>query len=553
MNTILTRLMLLLAVLLGVTGMFAAEPKSIQSADDPILRALRTEMERSKAQLRLENMPAPYFIDYRVVDMDVWEADASLGGIRSEGRSRIRFLLVQVRLGDYKNDNSSARGEGSVELAPLGNDEQALRFQVWSATDKAYKQAVEALTNKQARLKQLTIDHPVDDFARAEAVQSLQPVAELKVEREPWLKMLRDASALYKRDPKVEHLGASLHFKAENRYYLNSEGTEVRSGQQLYEMLISGNTQAEDGMRLDRSSGVVVNSLEDLPKSAEFQDRAAKLLATLKQLREAPLVDEDFHGPVLFSASPASSIFSTIIGNNVLGNKPDLGQNARVLGQFASSYKTRVLPEFLTVVDDPTLTTAGGKALLGHYDVDDEGVKAQRVSLIEKGVLVNYLLGRQPIRDFPASNGHGRAGLPGKMPDQWPRPALGNLVVQSIDAVAPEELKQKLIALCKDRGLEYGFYVKSMSGVRAPSLLYRIWAQDGREELVRGALFGDLDQRSLRSDVVAVGNDQYAHNEIQPVPHSVLAPSILFDDLEIKRQTSNKEKLPEYPAPGTSH
>jgi TldD protein len=548
MNAIGKRLTLLLVALLGISGTLAADAKSTPTSDDPILRALQTELERSKTELKLQNSPAPYFIGYRVLDIDDWEADAALGGVRSESRSRIRFLMVQVRLGDYKQDNSSPRGEGAVEVIPLDSSEQAIRFQVWSATDKAYKQAVEALTAKQAQLKQLTIDHPVDDFSHAESVQSLQPVAELKMEREPWLKMLRDASGLYTQDPKVQFLEASLSFKAVNRYYVNSEGTVVRGGEELYRLNLGGNTQAEDGMQLDRSAEFTAESMQALPRAPQFQDRAAELMATLKQLREAPLADEDYHGPVLLSGDSASAIFSSLVGENVLGVKPELGQNARVHGQFASSYKTRVLPEFLTLVDDPTLSELDGTALLGHYDVDDEGVKAQPVPLIEKGVLVNYLLGREPIRDFPSSNGHGRASLP----LSWPAPAMGNLVVRSSDAVPFEELKKKLIALCKDRGLDYGYYAKTMGGPRAPRLLYRIWAQDGHEELVRGALFGDLDQRSLRSDIVAAGNDLYVENEIQPVPHSVVTPSILFDDLEVKRQTSNKDKLPEYPAPETA-
>ena len=546
MKTFLKHLALLLAVLIGATGAFAAE--TAKSTDDPILRDLQTEMARSKTQLKLENMSAPYFIDYRVVDMDDWEADAALGAVRSETHSRIRFLLVQVRLGDYKQDNSSARGEGAVEVVPLDKDDQAFRFQVWSATDKAYKQAVEALTAKQAQLKQLTIDHPVDDFAHAEAVQSVQPVAELKVEHEPWLKMLRDASGLYNRDPKVQFLDAALSFKVVNRYYVNSEGSVVRSGEELYRMSISGNTQAEDGMRLDRSAGFTAETIGKLPKAAEFQKKADVLMASLKELRDAPLADEDYHGPVLLSADSSVTVFASLIGDNLLGNKPGLGQNARVRGQFASSYKTRVLPEFLSVIDDPTLTAVEGKALLGHYEVDDEGVKAQRVPLIEKGMLVSYLLGRQPIRDFPSSNGHGRANLP----LSWPAPGIGNLVVRSSDAVTPEELKQKLIAICKDRGLEYGYYAETMGAVRAPRLLYRVWVKDGHEELVRGALFGDLDQRSMRSNIVAAGNDQHVENDVQPVPRSVVAPSILFDDLEVKRQTSNKDKLPEYPAPETA-
>ncbi len=548
MKTIGQRLIPLLVVLLGISGTLAADTKSTPASDDPILRALQTEMARSKTELKLANSPSPYFIGYRVVDIDSWEADTALGGVRSESRSRIRFLMVQVRLGDYKQDNSSPRGEGAVEVIPLDSSEQAIRFQVWNATDKAYKQAVEALTAKQAQLKQLTIDHPVDDFAHAETVQSVQPVVELKVEREPWLKMLRDASGLYTQDPKVQFLESSLSFKAVNRYYVNSEGTVVRGGEELYRLDIGGNTQAEDGMQLDRAAEFTAKSVQDLPHAPEFQNQASQLLATLKQLREAPLADEDYHGPVLLSGDSASTIFSSLVGENVLGIKPELGQNARVRGQFASSYKTRVLPEFLSLVDDPTLSELNGTALLGHYDVDDEGVKAKQVPVIENGILQNYLLGREPIRDFPSSNGHGRANIP----LSWPAPALGNLVVRSNDAVSFDELKKKLIALCKDRGLDYGYYAKTMVGPHAPRLLYRVWAKDGHEELVRGALFGDLDQRSMRSDIVAAGNDLYVDNEIHPVPHSVVAPSILFDDLEVKRQTSNKDKLPEYPAPETA-
>jgi TldD protein len=545
MKTIGKRFIPWLAVLLCIPGAYAADAKSTQASGDPVLRALQTEMDRSKTTLKLENSPAPYFIGYRVVDIDDWEADAALGGVRNESRTRIRFLTVQVRLGDYLQDNSSSHGEGAVEVVPLDSDENAIRFQVWSATDKAYKRAVADLTAKQARLKQLTIDHPVDDFAHAEAVQSLQPLVELKVEREPWLKMLRNASGLYTRDSNVQFLEASLNFKAVNRYYVNSEGTAVRGGEELYRLLIGGNTQAEDGMQLERAAEFTAQSIRDLPGAPEFQDRTAQLLATLKQLREAPLADEDYHGPVLLSADSASTVFGSLIGENVLGLKPELGQNARVRGQFASSYKTRVLPEFLTLVDDPTLSEVDGTALLGHYEVDDEGVRAQRVPVIEKGVLVNYLLGRQPIRDFSASNGHGRASLP----LSWPAPALGNLVVRSSDAVSFDDLKNQMIALCKDRGLDYGYYAKTMGGLRAPRLLYRVWAKDGHEELVRGALFGDLDQRSMRSNIVAAGNDLHVDNEIQPSTYSVVAPSILFDDLEVKRQTSNKDKLPEYPAP----
>ncbi len=543
MNNKLKFLVLLLAGLASGAGAFAASNPQVLA--DPVLRSLQLEMERSKAHLRLDNMALPYFIDYRVEDIDSWDADAALGGVRNESRSRVRILLVQVRLGDYKQDNSSARGEGSIEVVPLDNDDRAFRFQVWSATDKAYKQAIEGLTDKQARLKQLTIDHPVDDFAHADAVETLQPVAELRTEREPWLKMLRDASSLYLRDPKIYFLNAALNFKVINRYYLNSEGTVVRTGSELYRITVGGNTQADDGMRLERSAGFTATSVKDLPTAAQLQTETATLIESLMQLRVAPLADEDYHGPVLFSADSSTTLFSVLIGDNVLGHKPELGQNARVRGQFASSFRTRVLPDFLTVVDDPTLVAIQGVGMLGHYDVDDEGVRAERVPVVENGVLVRYLMGREPIRDFPVSNGHGRANLP----LGWPAPALGNLVVTSSTGATPAELKKRLIDMCKERGLDYGYYAATMGGARAPRLLYRIWVKDGREELVRGGLFGDLDQRSMRSNIVAAGNDAYVNSDVHPIPHSVAAPSVLFDDLEVKRQTSNKDKLPEYPAP----
>jgi predicted Zn-dependent protease len=544
MKKSMTRSILLPAVLLFASLAFAADVKPGQS-EDPILRDMQAEMARSKEQLKLENVSAPYFIDYRVMDVDSWEADAALGGIRAESRSHVRFLLVQVRIGDYKQDSSIGHGEGAIELAPLDGDERSFRFQLWSATDKAYKQAAEALTDKQARLKQLTIDHPVDDFARAEPVHSVQPLVELKFEREPWLRTLASASALYTTDPKVESLDSTLKFVAINRYYVNSEGSVVRSGEELYHLGIHAGSQAEDGMRMERNFNVSAGTLKDLPTAEQLQDHARTLLASLKELREAPLADEEYHGPVLFSGRAASTVFENLIGDNLLGHKPELGQNARVRGQFASSYKTRVLPDFFAVSDDPSLTEWEGKTLIGHYEVDDEGVQAQRVPLIEKGVLVNYLVGREPIRDFPVSNGHGRAALPLR----WPEPSLGNLVVRSTEPVPADELKQRLIAICKDRGLDYGYYVKAMAGIRAPRMLYRVWTKDGHEELVRGALFGDLDYRSMRSSIVAAGNDASVENETQPLPHSIVAPSILFDDLEIKRQTSNKDKLPEYPAP----
>jgi hypothetical protein len=308
-----------------------------------------------------------------------------------------------------------------------------------------------------------------------------------------------------------------------------------------------GSTQASDGMLLRRSHADQGNDLKELPTREEFLKRATQMLETLKLLRDAPVVDEEYRGPVLFSNDAAASIVTDLIEPNLLGKKPQLGENARTTGKWSSSYKSRVLPDFINVFDDPTISMISGQPLFGRYSLDDEGVKAQRVSLIQKGQLVSYLVGRQPIRDFTTSNGHGRAAAAAA-----PSPHPGNLVLQSTDPQPDAELKTKLIELCKNRDLPYGLYVETMGPRLEPRLLYRVWTKDGHEELVRGGVFGDLDIRSFRSDLLAAGTTTAVDDRSEPVWFSVVSPALLFDELQVKRTQSTKQKLPEYPAPALS-
>lgn len=536
------RLALLVALVLATAGVLPGQNSA--ATDDPVLRAMRAEMDRSKKQLKLEDMQAPYYIDYRLMDVDQYVAEAAFGAVRSSLRTRIRMLRIVVRVGDYKQDSYYGPGEGAVDVGPLDDDETALRHQLWLGTDRAYKAAAEALTAKQAELKKFTLDQPVDDFAHASPVQFTGALARLDFAPQPWLDTLSEASGLYRNDPQVQSLNASLRFSAINRYFVSSEGTVVRTGDSFYQVYVGGYTQAADGMRLDRSHGYQVRELKALPTKQAVLSRTRELLKTFKQLREAPVSEEEYRGPVLLSADAASGVVSELVGPNVLGRRPMLGQNARTLGDWANNYKSRVLPDFLSVVDDPTLASFDGHALLGGYQVDDEGIKASRVSLIEKGQLVNYLLSREPIRDFPTSNGHGRASITGP-----PASSLGNLIVQASGAVSTEELKKKLIEACKQRNLPYGYFVETLGPRLTPRLLYRISTKDGHEELVRGAVFGDLDTRALRNNVVAAGKEVEVEDRLDPVAQSVVSPALLFDELEVKRGDAAKEKLPDYPPP----
>ncbi len=514
------------------------------SSPDPILRAMLTEMERSKAKLKLEDMPAPYFIDYRLVDTDQYAAEAAFGALRSTLRARVRMLRVVVRVGDYKQDSYYGTGEGVVDIGPLDDNPLALRHQLWWATDRAYKAATEALTAKQAELKQYKVDQPVDDFAQSPPLDSVAALARLDFDPQPWLRMLEESSALYRSDPQVESLDASLRFTATNRYLVNSEGTIVRNGDSIYQISVAGHTQATDGMRLDRSRSYEAHNAKDLPSADKYLALTSELLATLKQLREAVVSEEEYRGPVLFSGDAAATVIANLVGPNVLGKRPRPGQNGRTLGAWATSYKSRVLPDFLSVVDDPAVASFDGQELLGHYEVDDEGVKATRVPVVEKGQLVNYLMSREPIRDFPTSNGHGRAGAAAP-----PAPALGNLIVESSAPLSSEELRNKLIEMCKQRDLPYGYFVETLGPRLSPRLLYRISTKDGHQELVRGAVFGDLDTRALRNSMVAAGKGATVENHIEPVVESIASPALLFDELEIKRADTSKQKLPEYPPP----
>lgn len=546
MSAHLTKLTSALTLALAILVSAKGDPSSPAStSEDPVLRAMKIELERSKSQLKLEQMAAPYYIDYRIMDMEGRMADAAYGALRSDLHLRLRFLRVVVRVGDYKQDSYFGQGEGTSDFAPVDDDELALRHHLWLATDRAYKAATGSLAAKQAQLKQMKIDQPVDDFAHADPVQHLEPLAKLDADASPWLKTIQDATALYKTDPEVQSMTSAIEFQAVNRYFVNTEGTIVRTGETNYQVRMAASTQASDGMQLQQSAGYAASDLSNLPTADKLLTRGKEMIANLKDLRAAPLADEEYRGPVLFSNHAASTVFVDLVGENIRGRKPNLGQPVRTRGAFASSYKNRVLPDFLSVLDDPTLASFDGKPLLGHYEVDDEGVQAARVLAIENGKLVNYLLGRQPIRDFPNSNGHGRA----RSPNAPPEPSLGNLIVTASETVPHADLKKKLIELCQQREQPYGYFVESLADLRDPHMLYRVWAKDGHEELVRGAVFEDLDVRSLRNDLVAAGDDMYVANRAQNSPHSVVSPSILFDELGVKRDDKNKSTLPEYPPP----
>ena len=540
-------------------GAAVATPEAMrQIASDPVMKAMQAELDRSKNELQLQSMQKPFFIEYRLDDVRSYDAEAAFGALTAENNSHQRAVRVTVRIGDYKTDSSGERGDGTLMLAADDNDPVALRYALWSATDSAYKAALRSYTQKQAALKTFQTPPNADDFSQQKPVVKIEPLVALDLDTAAWKKIVADASGLFLSAPEVrslapfvEYSSANIHGIALNRYLVNSEGTAVRHGYSGYEARVEAETQAPDGMRLARSStatGVGQAQNNSQTKDAEsFRSKTLAMLQALGELRDAPVVAEVYHGPVLFSGAATADIFADLFTGDIEAQKPAIGTTARTRGTFASSYKARVLPDFINVTDDPSMKTLDGTGLFGAYDIDDEGVQAQAVPVVQKGILKNYLIGRYPVKDFPESNGHGRAAIA-----QPSGPRAGVLVVAATDPMPVKALEDKLLGMAKDQGIDYVYQVELMGGRLDPRMIYRVRAADGKRELVRGAALEELDQRSLRSDIVAAGDDQHIMNSLAPVPMTTITPSLLFGDVGVKRATEEQEKLPYYPPPAAA-
>ncbi|MFP5226659.1 MAG: metallopeptidase TldD-related protein, partial [Acidobacteriota bacterium] len=453
-------------------------------------------------------------------------------------------------IGDYKTDSSGRRGDGAIQLAALDSDPIALRSALWSATDMAYKNALAAYAQKQAALKQVQTPPQADDFSQEQPALAIEQPVRLDLDEATWIARIARSSGLYRTAASVaalkhdvQYTSAVFHARAVTTWIVNSEGSIVRTSNATYQEGIAVGTQADDGMHLDRSYASTGPTLADLDKPEVFDQHVVSLIASLGELRRAPIVEPEYHGPVLLSADASADTFRVLLAPGIAATRPPLGTEARTNGPFASSYHTRILPDTFSVTDDPLLKTYNGAGLIGAYSIDDEAVPAQSVSLVTKGVLQNYVIGREPVRDFPHSNGHGRAAITGPA-----HPSIGVLKITASNGLADAELHSSLLASAKDAGHKSVYEVETLGPDMSPRLLYRI-GTDGSRQLVRGASLDDLDQRSLRSSIQAAGKDLWVANYYGDISQTILAPALLVNDVTIRRANAKNEKLPFYPPP----
>ncbi len=543
------RVILLVGAYVTTIGTYSASAQ-ITAADDSMLAAMQAELQREQAALLLPGMQRPYFMEYRLDDIARYEAVANYGALTREEDVRQRVVRVTIRVGSYEHDNSSAKGEGTAQLGPEENNPEALRYALWLATDDAYKTALRAYASKQAALKQFETERGEADFAHAKPTTHIEPVRRIELDRAEWIRRIVEASGLYSTAPEVrsfaeavQYSTANLRAVAVNSTLVNTEGTVTREGYTGYSANISVGGQAADGMRLGRENGSTATTAAALESWPKFRQRTLDDLQSFNALRTAPVVAaEDYHGPVLFSGDAAADVFNRLFVPNIEADRPDPGTTARTTGAYNSSLHSRVLPELLSVTDDPTMASFDGQPLLGSYAVDSEGTPAERVELVRAGKLESYDIGREPVRDFPESDGHGRAA-----PGQPAHSRAGVILITPAHALSPAEMDARLLALAREQNRDV-YFVETLFGELAPRVLFLVHP-DGTRKLVRGAVFDELDTRSLRSSIVAAGGAPYVAQSLGAIPQTTIAPEILFDDLAVKRATEEQQKLPYYPPP----
>ncbi len=571
-----------------VAAALTLQAADVSSGSDVILKAMKDEMERSR-QLALSD--APYFLEYTVEDVQGFSVGASLGGTLTVGQNRFRVPKVRVRVGNYNFDNSDyvyadyyngSRYDG--EQMTVDDNYNAIRRQLWLATDRAYKTAVEAIGRKRAALQNISQPQELPDLWRAPATQQLIPSPRLTVDASKWTARTRELSSIFKKYPDVLTSQVNFELTQSTHYMCNSEGTTVRNPDGLVQIQARASAQAPDGMTVRDAVQLQAQTLDKLPGDAEVTQAVTQLAENVRALAKAPY-GETYSGPVLFEGQAAAQVFAELLGQNLTLPRKPVGEPGRPVPFYASELEgkvgARVLPEFLDVVDDATQQTFQKTPLLGTYAIDDEGVVPKPVTLIEKGKLKAFLLTRQPVRGFDESNGHAR--LPGGFGANTA--AASNLFVKASESVKAAELKQKLIELVKQRNKPYGVIVRKMdypstasieeirriasgaaqSGATArptsiPLMVYRIYP-DGREELVRGLRFRGFGVRSLK-DIVAASTEQtvfsFMFNQAPfslvgaggfVAPISVIAPSFLMDDVDLEKPQEDMPKLPIVPPP----
>ena len=531
----------------------------------PVIDAAKNELNRTMTELKSQQWP-PYFISYSITDSRSVHISSSFGEVESSLDKTDRILDIDLRVGDYKFDNthiirgasfSFGSGRNSTDL-PLDNDEKVLRSSIWYATDRCYKKAVEtyekALTNKQVKVQE---EDTSADFSHEQPSTFYGPVLTQKIDKDAWTARLNRLSSKFNTDKWIYDAKVYLDASILRKYFVNSEGSVLEWSEPTVRVFVTARTKADDGMNLPLYLSYFAYTPDSLPSEAKMSSDIDALIETLSGLRTAPLMTT-YTGPAILSGEAAGVFFHEIFGHRVEGQREKDPNSSQTFRSFVGK---KILPNFIDVIFDPSLRNLAGKELAGYYQYDDEGIRGMRVDCVDSGIFRNFLMSRSPIEGFSQSNGHGRKQAGYKAVSRQ-----SNLVVVAHTTVPIAELKEKLREECKKQGKDYGLLLKTVSGGFTytgrtvpnafnvqPLVVYKIFADGREDELVRGV---DLIGTPLTtfSNIIAAGNDMGVFNgicgaESGGVPVSASSPSLLVSSIEVQKKQKSQAKPPILSAP----
>jgi len=543
-------------------------PVRAQQPAPPLLDAMTAELHRAVTSLGKANSTddkqlPPYFLSYTVSDASFVSIRAEYGALAESSANRARIADVQVRVGDPKLDNTHgthrASAVNSLQL-PLGDDREALARSLWLATNTGYGNALDnylrVKTEAQVRAKEEDTSPDFSQQAPQTHIGSVAPP--IVIDRAAWEQRVRELSRVFRDYPDVYQNMVLLTVQNETDYFASSEGSRIVMPHMLARLVVVAATRADDGMDLFRDQTFEAETIGGLPSQADLVSAIKSLGQSLEALRKAP-VTEPFDGPAILSGRASAVFFHEVLGHRLEGQR----QRGDEEGQtFTKDIGKEILPQFLSVVDDPTITRFHNTWLSGNYEYDDEGQKAQRVDLIDDGVLKTFLMSRLPIASFSESNGHGRAET-----GHVPTGRQGNLIVTSTKSETEAELRQQLIEEAKKQGKPYGLYFEDISSGFAvtqrsspqafqviPLVVWRVYVDGRPDELVRGVSIVGTPLAAMKS-IIATGDKSEVFNgecgaESGTIPVSAVAPAMLLSSIETQRQPQGTARPPILPIPG---
>lgn len=551
--------------LLVLASLMVLPPEAFAvGVEETVMKSMVDEMDRSLKRLRLGGHPLPYFISYDSTETDRFEATASLGYLTGRSHTRWRSLEPTVRVGDYVFDNSKFYGDAATSGGSAGltidDNYDAIRRKIWLATDSDYKTAVELLEEKKAHYKRNNIDNKFDDFSKEEPVISISKSRPLVVDESMWSDRVKRLSAIFREYPNIQLSLVNLKASVCNRCFVSSEGGRIVDDTEDWILTLAASVQAKDGERIKDVEVMVGHKEEQLPPFEEIEKKARQLADRLGNLLVAPVI-EDYDGPVLFESQAAGEFWEQMICDNLASQPESLSADTVSVrsNPFAEKIGKKVLPRPLSVVDDPFATEYNGAPLFGGYHFDVQGVKAARVSMIEKGVLKALCTDRSPTKYSKHSNGHsngfgGSTSLTFITSDT--KHTAGDLMARCKELARDAELPYFLIAkrLLDPTGAPLLQMPDSQSSVATssdasilpkPIILVKHWVESDKEELVRGARFEPVTVRVLKdidmvggeeeATLMGRGSDNFTH---------LICPPFIIKSMEVNKDTATREKPP---------